>query len=355
MADRLHPLTHVVEVALRSIRRQPRDFPAVIEWASPVPYFGRAEHARIASVGLNPSGREFCDRSGGRLRERERRLATLDSLGLRDWSDASSAECSSVAEACSDYFGLNAYWRWFNPLESIFEAGGRGTLRDGGACHIDLAPWATQRAWRRLKGTEPDALLECGRATFASLVSSARFEALLLNGVGVVNGLERATGVRLPVDYAPEWDDSSGRGRRWSVVLDSLGRIELARPVTILGWNWNLQSSKITAQTRDSIVAWAAEAIEESVTCSPSHDAVLAMDSDGRRDRELQEASWGILELVKDATGCLERAVERLEALAPTRNEVRGLSSVLEGHFNRVKHRVSQLDQILRPRHSEPG
>lgn len=354
MADWSHPLTHVVEVALTSIRRQPRDFPAVIEWASPVPYFGQAERARIASVGLNPSGREFCDRSGAPLRERDRRLETLDSLGLSDWSDASSAECSAVAEACSDYFDANPYG-WFDPLEVILNRAGQGTLRDGGACHIDLAPWATQRAWSRLTGAERDALMECGRATLASLLSSARFEVLLLNGVGVVKGLERATGVELSAEYAPEWDDSSGRGRRWSAVLNSLGRVDLARPVTILGWNWNLQSSHITTRTRDSIVAWAAEAIEQSVTRSPSHDTVLAMEFDDRRDRELQEASWGILELVKDATGCLEQVVERLEKLAPTRNEARGLSSVLEGHFNRVKHRVSQLDQILRTRHSEPG
>ena len=101
MADRLHPLTHVVEAALTSIRQQRRNFPAVIEWASPVPFFGQAERARIASVGLNPSGREFCDSSGRTLRGRDRRLATLDSLGLRDWSDAGPAECSAVAEACS--------------------------------------------------------------------------------------------------------------------------------------------------------------------------------------------------------------------------------------------------------------
>ena len=38
--------------------------------------------ARIASVGLNPSDQEFCDRAGKPLRDDERRLATLDSLGL---------------------------------------------------------------------------------------------------------------------------------------------------------------------------------------------------------------------------------------------------------------------------------
>ena len=352
MADRVHPLTHIVEVALGSIRRQPRDFPAVIEWASPVPYFGQAERARIASVGLNPSGREFCDRSGRPLRGRDRRLETLDSLRLRDWSDAGPAECSAVAQACSDYFGANPYG-WFDPLEVILNRAGRGTLRDGGACHIDLAPWATQPAWSGLKGTERDALMQCGRATLASLVSSARFEVLLLNGVGVVKGLERATGVDLRAEYAPEWDDSSGRGRRWSVVLDSLGRVELARPVTILGWNWNLQSSHITALTRDSIIAWASEAIRQSTTRPPSHDTALAMDSDDRREHELQKASWDILELVKDATGSLERVVEQLEILDPTPDELRGLASVLEGHFNRVKHSVSQLDHTLRPQHSE--
>ena len=106
MAER-HPLARVVEVALASTRRTPRTFPAVIEWASPVPFFGRAERARIASVGLNPSDKEFCDQSGRPLRGRDRRLATLDSIGLRSWSDACRADCSAVAEACSDYFNVN--------------------------------------------------------------------------------------------------------------------------------------------------------------------------------------------------------------------------------------------------------
>ncbi len=90
-------------------------------------------------------------------------------------------------------FRPNAYWRRFNPLESIYEAAGRGTLRDGGACHIDLAPWATQLTWSGLTDTEQDALLKYSETTLTSLVSSARFEVLLLNGVRVVEGLERAS------------------------------------------------------------------------------------------------------------------------------------------------------------------
>ena len=302
MADRLHPLTHVIETALRSIRQQPRNFPAVIEWACPVPFFGHAERARIASVGLNPSDREFCDRSGRPLRGTKRRLATRQSLGLRDWSVAGPAERSAVAKACSSYFDGHPYG-WFDALEAIFERAGRGTLRGGGACHVDLAPWATQRTWSRLAAAERDALLERGAETLAALLSSVQLEVLLLNGKAVVEGFERATGVRLPVECAAEWDDRGRRGRRWSLVLDSLGRIELARPVTILGWNWNLQSSHITTPTRDSIATSAARAIEQSVTGTLSHDTAPAVDRDDRRDRDLQDASWDIMQHFKEATG----------------------------------------------------
>ena len=354
MVDRLHSLTHVIETALGSLRQQPQGFPAVIEWACPVPFFGHAERARIASVGLNPSDREFCDKGGRPLRGVKRRLQTRESLGLRDWSVAGPSECSAVAEACSGYFDGCPYG-WFDALEAIFESAGRGTLHDGGACHIDLAPWATQRTWSRLGPGERDALLERGAATLAALLSSVQIEMLLLNGKAVVEGFERATGVRLPVEYATEWDDRGRRGRRWALVVDSLGRIELARPVTILGWNWNLQSSHITTPTRDSIITSAARAIEESVTATLSHGSAVAVDRDGRRDEELQDASWDMLQHFKEATGSLTQAVDRLETLQPTTEERRGLARMLEGHFNRVKSRTAQLDEILRPRRSGSG
>ena len=353
MADQLHPLTHVIETAFGSLRQQPQNFPAVIEWACPVPFFGHAERARIASVGLNPSDREFRDRSGRPLRGAKRRLETRESLGLRDWSVAGPAECSAVAEACSGYFDGCPYG-WFDALEAIFESAGRGTLHDGGACHIDLAPWATQRTWSRLGPGERDALLERGAETLAALLSSVQLEVLLLNGKAVVEGFERATGVRLPVEYATEWDDRGRRGRRWSLVVDSLGSIELARPVTILGWNWNLQSSHITTPTRDSITTSAARAIEQSVTGTLSHDTDLVVDRDDRRDRELQDASWAVMQHFKEATGSLVQAVDRLETLEPTSEERRGMARVLEGHFNRVKFKAAQLDEILRPRRSGP-
>ena len=269
MAHWLHPLTHVIAEAVSSPRHQQWGFPR-IEWACPVPFFGRAERARIASVGLNPSDKEFLDGHSRPLREGEQRLATLCSLGLQDWNAAGQEECSDVAQACSGYFGLNAYWRWFRPLESILDDAGRGTFRDGGACHIDLAPWATHRPWGKLTDIEQDALVKCGEPVLKALFESTQFEVLLLNGASAVKGLQRVAGVELPFEFATDWDDRVGRGKRWSLRRDSLGRIELARPVTILGWNWNLQSSRIASTTRESIYAWAASRLSDVL---PEHPA----------------------------------------------------------------------------------
>ena len=254
----------VVEAALEPLRCPPRGFGDVLEWACPVPYFGRVERARVASVGLNPSSLEFCDQDSTPLRGAGRRLETLESLRLRDWGEAGPEHCSAVAEACSGYFDGNPYWRWFEKLEEIFEAAGRGTFNDGGACHIDLVPWATRNKWSRLTSGDRSALLRHGSRGLAALLTEADLEVLVINGKGVVEGLEAAVGIEMQARRAREWDDQGRAARRWKASLTRLGRIELGRATTVVGWNWNLQSSHVSAETRQSITQWAARAVAEA-------------------------------------------------------------------------------------------
>ena len=54
----------------------------VIGWGCPVPFFGHLESAQLATVGINPSNREFVGIDGNELAGQDRRLPTLDSLGL---------------------------------------------------------------------------------------------------------------------------------------------------------------------------------------------------------------------------------------------------------------------------------
>src|SRR5690348_5636215 len=60
----------------------------VIHWGCPVPSFGNLSTAKIATLGLNPSNREFVDKNGRELDGVHRRFHTLNSLGLSKWSDA---------------------------------------------------------------------------------------------------------------------------------------------------------------------------------------------------------------------------------------------------------------------------
>ena len=53
---------------------------AVIRWGSPVPSFGDLTKSDVATLGLNPSNKEFVDNSGNELSGSERRFHTLKSL-----------------------------------------------------------------------------------------------------------------------------------------------------------------------------------------------------------------------------------------------------------------------------------
>jgi len=56
------------------------DGTSVIRWGAPVPSFGDLSSSLVATVGLNPSNREFVDVAGHELRDTYRRFHTLGSL-----------------------------------------------------------------------------------------------------------------------------------------------------------------------------------------------------------------------------------------------------------------------------------
>jgi hypothetical protein len=91
----------------------------VLEWGCPVPFFGDVSRARIATVGINPSNREFVDDSGYELRGEAQRLPTLGSLGADSWAQVDAEGVRAIVGACRDYFRRNPYDRWFGVLERV--------------------------------------------------------------------------------------------------------------------------------------------------------------------------------------------------------------------------------------------
>ena len=91
----------------------------VIRWGAPVPSFGDLSTSKVATLGLNPSNREFVDEIGRELDGRDRRFHSLQSLGLSSWEDANATHLRMILSSCKNYFLCNPYDRWFKRLDVI--------------------------------------------------------------------------------------------------------------------------------------------------------------------------------------------------------------------------------------------
>ena len=244
----------------------------VIPWGSPVPSFGDLSSSRVATVGLNPSNREFVDESGNELQGASRRFHTLQSLGLSSWSDADARHLRLILESCCDYFQGNPYDRWFKRLDQIV-SGAQASYYDPSskACHIDLIPYATATKWVALNPGQRAALLDLSGDTLGLLLRSSPVRVITLNGSSVVGHFEVITGVRLARRRMSAWSlpRSSGRsvsGFSYTGLVDTISGISLGHKLLVLGFNHNLQSSYgVTGEVVQAIREWIRQAAAEAL------------------------------------------------------------------------------------------
>lgn len=223
----------------------------VISWASPVPFFGRIGDSRVATVGINPSSREFTDPDGNSLLAHHFRIETLESLSIPDWTFASGSDIRRVACSFEAYFENNPYRTWFDVLDRLLRLSGVSYYDDPTlqrACHIDLVPFATKTKWGSLAEPLRRLLLSKGRPAMIDLIRDSQLEVLILNGRSVVNEFQRFSGVtlsRTPVESwsLPRRNGEAVPGYLCQGVLTSIDSVYLEREVTVIGYNHNLQSS----------------------------------------------------------------------------------------------------------------
>jgi hypothetical protein len=221
---------------------------SVVKWACPVPFFGRITEATVATVGINPSNREFVAQDGAELDGKSRRLPTLRSLSLQHWADASGNDIRSVAKACFDYFERNPYRLWFDVLERMLNVGGFSYYTGERAAHLDLVAYATCSKWAELPLAKRIELTRRGRRILAEVIRDSSIEVLVLNGRSVVNEFARTAGVSLSAMRVPRWTlprstGSGVSGVRYRGCLTGMSGIEFDRPIEVIGFNHNLQSS----------------------------------------------------------------------------------------------------------------
>lgn len=235
----------------------------VIGWGCPVPFFGHLEAARLATVGINPSNREFVGPDGNELFGKYRRLPTLGSLGLSSWSQADFLAFRSILLACRDYFECNPYDGWFGSLQRMIEPTGHSYYAPrSDACHLDVVPWATTGKWGGLSSTVRRQLANQAAEAVVEIIASSPLAMLILNGQEVIRQFEIVARRQLDARRVGDWDlpRRSGRavpGYAYCGQISSVAEIPLDRELLVVGYNHNLQSSfGVTTAVRDSISKW---------------------------------------------------------------------------------------------------
>lgn len=244
---------------------------AVIRWGAPIPSFGDLFAARVATVGLNPSNREFVDELGNELEGTSRRFHTLSSLGLGAWTDADARHLQLMLASYRNYFTSNPYDRWFKRLDDVIAGTGSSYYEPlGGACHIDLIPYATSCKWTQLSHRQRTSLLMLGTELLALLLKDSPLRLLVLNGQSVVDQFQTATNLVLERKTMSSWSlprtgTENVTGTAYRGELTTIGGIRLRRKVLVLGYNHNLQSSfGVTTHVLRSIRQWIEDVCRES-------------------------------------------------------------------------------------------
>jgi hypothetical protein len=242
----------------------------IIPWGCPIPAFGVLGASVIATLGLNPSKREFVDGDGVELDGPLRRLHTLKSLGLAGWSAATVAHLQCIDVACRDYFARNPYDAWFRSLDCILSGAGCTYYGErANACHLDLIPYATLCKWTELTVGQRSALLAFAGDALGHILRNAPVRILLLNGKTVVENLQCMTGVEFDRAEMGDWTlprhtGGGVTGCAFRGTITRVAGVDLRRSVTVFGYNHNIQSSfGVTARVKAAIRDWFSAVVKE--------------------------------------------------------------------------------------------
>ncbi len=242
----------------------------IIGWGCPVPSFGDADKSVVATLGLNPSNREFVDEAGKELVGGARRFHTLQSLRLTRWAEADARHIELITESCATYFTRSPYRVWFRKLEDLLAAAGASFYgKQRPACHLDLIPFATAAKWNLLTARQRSSLLAISKDCLARVLRQSRVRVLILNGRSVVEYFQSVSGVRVQPREEPGWSlrRSTGRdvvGIAYKAITSIFSGMEIGREVLVLGFNHNLQSSYgVTSEAMTAIRQWVAKSAAE--------------------------------------------------------------------------------------------
>lgn len=238
----------------------------VIQWGTPILYFGNINTAKLATLGINPSDKEFIDNSSNILTGINRRFYTLNSLGIDNWNLLEEHHYHLIQMSFNDYFQNNPYDLWFKKLDYIISGSSKSYYFPSfDVCHLDLVPFATNFKWSELTNINKVALLERSQFILKNILDLSSIEILILNGNSVVKYIEKLANTNFEVEEKEEWCLSRNgfktiKGIAYTGEITKIGKEILKRKIKILGFNHNIQSSfGVSRVVQTSIRDWVSQ------------------------------------------------------------------------------------------------
>ncbi|KAA3610498.1 MAG: hypothetical protein D8M58_21565 [Calditrichaeota bacterium] len=239
-----------------------RNTEEILGWGCPIPSFGDVSKSAVATLGLNPSNREFTDAKGDELIGSQRRFHTLQSLGIGSWEEVHYKHLELISNNCSNYFKINPYDNWFRDLNNIISGTKTSYYGSANACHLDLIPFATEVKWVNLTRNKRNYLLGISASVLGKILKKSKIGVLILNGKTVVQNLEFISGKKLAISEKTEWmlprkNGKGVKGFSYKGIINEVCGIKLNRDIMVLGYNHNIQSSYgVTTSVKNSIKNW---------------------------------------------------------------------------------------------------
>ncbi len=235
----------------------------IINWGAPIITFGNLQGAKIATLGLNPSNKEFVNNNGGELVGEQRRFHTLSSLGINSWSEINNYHLELIINLCNEYFSRNPYDNWFKKLDYLISGTSMSYyFPSSSACHLDLVPYATSVKWGELSSWQKNQLLKLCSDILGNLLCKSTIKVLVLNGKSVVDSFVKISDINFTVSTMEDWHlrrkgETSILGFAYEGKCSKIGDVSLKSPIYVLGYNYNIQSSYgITTYVKESIRKW---------------------------------------------------------------------------------------------------
>jgi hypothetical protein len=222
--------------------------------STPVIWFGDYDHARVCTISLNPSDKEFYKHPkkqkdyispANLLSGKDERLCSRETLKKADHEKLTDADAEMAKDKCTKHFEVKPYMVWFGKLEcfikrfdhySYFKSDD-DTAGDKICVHLDLVQWASTPKWSALPEEIRQKHLDKDLPVLEYLLKK-NFEIMFLNGTKVVENVSKQLGIKLE-SKVTSFQNTKGRKVK---VIAYYGTYKKTK---VVGWNYYIQSTAI--------------------------------------------------------------------------------------------------------------